>query len=146
MGKDQTLINALFLLFPERVIAIWHRDPEAPAHAGVLPFFDSGYLGACGTEWYYYPFWLSGRNVREELRNIWVNRTSWANWHWWRERQRCRLTGVLGMKELQKTFWNNLGPTCENCNGFMTFLLFTKLWCTLGLILPGSRTYLASSS
>ena len=100
VGKDQTLINALFLLFPERVIAIWHRDPEAPAHAGILPFFDSGYLGACGTEWYYYQFWLSGRNVRGELRNIWVNRTSWANWHWWRERQRCRLTGVLGMKEL----------------------------------------------
>ncbi|KIM46863.1 hypothetical protein M413DRAFT_440436 [Hebeloma cylindrosporum] len=100
VGKDQTLINALFLLFPERVITIWHRDPEAPSHAGIRPFFDSGYLGACGAEWYYYQFWLSGRNVREELRDIWLNRTSWANWHWWRERQKCRLTRVLGMKEL----------------------------------------------
>ncbi|KAJ3516759.1 hypothetical protein NLJ89_g918 [Agrocybe chaxingu] len=100
VGKDQTLINALMLLFPERFITIWYSDPLAPAHSGIIRHFDQGHLGACGMEWFYYQFWLADSQTRNAMRELWVSWTKWANWEWWRERQECRLTGVLALKEL----------------------------------------------
>ncbi|KIK05858.1 hypothetical protein K443DRAFT_328132 [Laccaria amethystina LaAM-08-1] len=98
VGKDQTLINALFLLFPDRFITVWMYDPIAPAHAGLVPVFDQGYLGSCGSEWYYYQFWLADERTRVEMRELWLGSSRWKEWTWWRERQRCRVTRVLGMK------------------------------------------------
>ncbi|KAH9478683.1 hypothetical protein JR316_0009141 [Psilocybe cubensis] len=100
VGKDQTLINALFLLFPSRIITVWYRDPLSAAHAGVIPFFDEGFLGACSSEWWYYQFWLADRSAREQMRDIWVSWSKWAGWEWYKERQRCRLTGVESMQDL----------------------------------------------
>ena len=33
-----------------------------------------------------------------------------------------RGVGYEGITE--KTIWNNLGPTCDNCNSFMTFIIY----------------------
>jgi len=91
VGKDQTLINALFLLFPSRIIAVWLDDPLAPAHMGLFPFVDEGALGRCGPEWFYYQW----RMVRE----IFDRDFRWA-WSWWRDRQSCQLTRVLSMRRV----------------------------------------------
>ena len=91
-------MNALFLLFPDRFITVWMNDPIAPAHAGLLPILDEGYLGSCGSEWYYYQFWLADERTRAEMRELWLGWLRWKEWTWWRERQRCRVTRVLGMK------------------------------------------------
>ncbi|PPQ80561.1 hypothetical protein CVT25_001595 [Psilocybe cyanescens] len=111
VGKDQTLINALFLLFPSRIITVWYRDPLAPAHAGVIPYFDEGFLGACGSDWWYYQFWLADRAVRDQMREMWAGWSKWAKWDWYRERQKCRLTGVQGMQDLlQRQFGSKWVP------------------------------------
>ncbi|KAF8960334.1 hypothetical protein BDZ97DRAFT_1905930 [Flammula alnicola] len=113
VGKDQTLINALFLLFPERLITVWYHDPNSPAHAGLIPYFDAGYLGACGAEWFYYQFWLSGRSTRDAMRESWISvlPSRWVNWEWWKNRQTCRLTGVLALKDvLQGQFGKKWKP------------------------------------
>lgn len=111
VGKDQTLINAIFLLFPERIITVWYGDPNAPARSGLIPHFDEGYLGACGSEWFYYQFWLSGRSTREKMRELWLSKSSWANWEWWKERQKCRLTSVAALEDLfQRQFGRNWTP------------------------------------
>ncbi|KDR80102.1 hypothetical protein GALMADRAFT_48997, partial [Galerina marginata CBS 339.88] len=86
VGKDQNIINALVLLFPNRIITVWYRDPLAPARAGLIPLFDEGYLGACGKEWWYYQFWLSGIPEREEMRKTWMDESSWSRWEWWKDR------------------------------------------------------------
>ncbi|KAF8160051.1 hypothetical protein B0H34DRAFT_427668 [Crassisporium funariophilum] len=33
VGKDQTIYNALFFLFSERMITVWVYDPDSPAHS-----------------------------------------------------------------------------------------------------------------
>ncbi|KAF7365368.1 hypothetical protein MVEN_00409000 [Mycena venus] len=101
VGKDQTLINAIFLLFPSRVIAVWLDDPESPAHKGMLPVVDEGALGNCGAEWFYYQFWLATPSERVAMRNIWESNARWS-WIWWRVRQQCRVTRVSSMKDLLK--------------------------------------------
>jgi len=102
VGKDQTLMNSIFFLFPDRFITVFYKDPDAAAHAGIIPVLDSGYLGACGNDWWYYQFFLSDRSTRDQMREIWLNWTSWGSWEWWRTRQRCRLTGVESMKDIFK--------------------------------------------
>jgi hypothetical protein len=96
VGKDQTLINALFLLYPSRVITTWVTDPDAPAHKGLISSVE-GALGSCGDNWYYYQFWLSDVQTRNQMRNIW-NSKSW--FRWWKERSTCRLTRVLSVKDI----------------------------------------------
>ncbi|KAJ7166708.1 hypothetical protein C8R46DRAFT_1271639 [Mycena filopes] len=93
VGKDQTLINALFLLFPERVITVWLDDPAAPQAA--RPSMGRGALGSCGPEWYYYQFWLARGSERRGMQRVWN-----AGWWWWRAQNECRVTGVLSMREL----------------------------------------------
>ncbi|KAJ6584802.1 hypothetical protein B0H19DRAFT_927552 [Mycena capillaripes] len=110
VGKDQTLINAIFLLFPSRVIAVWLGDTDAPAHTGLLPVVDEGALGSCGHEWFYYQFWLSTPSERHAMRKIWENSTRWS-WGWWRQRQQCRVTRVSSMKDLlHRQFGSDWNP------------------------------------
>ncbi|KAJ7288524.1 hypothetical protein C8J57DRAFT_1642508 [Mycena rebaudengoi] len=70
VGKDQTVFNALFLLFPSRIITVWLKDPEAPAHLS-LSYLNEGPLGGCGPEWFYYQFWLASPAERGEMQDIW---------------------------------------------------------------------------
>ncbi|KAF5310790.1 hypothetical protein D9619_007998 [Psilocybe cf. subviscida] len=105
VGKDQTLINALFLLFPERVISVWFGDPAAPARSGLIPAFDHRPLGACGSEWFYYQFWMADSTTREKMRGLWMALTKWRDWEWWAKRQRCRLTGVVAMRDVLQTLF-----------------------------------------
>ncbi|KAJ7644253.1 hypothetical protein FB45DRAFT_975811 [Roridomyces roridus] len=96
VGKDQTVINALFVLFPSRIISVWLDDPEAPEHKS-LPSLADGALGNCGPEWYYYQFFLAHPSERDAMRRMWQSKWSWD---FWRSRQACRLTRVSWMKEL----------------------------------------------
>ncbi|KAJ7855885.1 hypothetical protein B0H14DRAFT_2753725, partial [Mycena olivaceomarginata] len=108
VGKDQTLINAIFLLFPSRVIAVWLDDPEAPAHKGMLHKVDDGALGNCGSEWFYYQFWLARPFERNAMRKIWDSKWTWT---WWKQRQQCRVTRVTSMKDLlQRQFGSDWQP------------------------------------
>ncbi|KAJ3926258.1 MAG: hypothetical protein NXY57DRAFT_1029640 [Lentinula lateritia] len=107
VGKDQTLINALFLLHPSRVITVWVSDPDAPAHQGLVSSIE-GPLGSCGDNWYYYQFWLSDVHTRNQMRKLW-NSKSW--FHWWKERSTCRLTRTLSIKDvLNHRFGANWTP------------------------------------
>ncbi|KAJ7696016.1 hypothetical protein B0H17DRAFT_1131191 [Mycena rosella] len=106
VGKDQTLINAIFLLFPSRFITVWLADPEAPAHIGIPNTGSGGALGNCGPEWFYYQWWLSPVVERRAMCEIWNSNTRWS-WDWWRQRQQCRMTRVSAMKDLlQRQFGN----------------------------------------
>ncbi|KAF8161504.1 hypothetical protein B0H34DRAFT_382450 [Crassisporium funariophilum] len=112
VGKDQTLFNALFFLFSERIVTVWVYDPEAPAHDGMVHAITRGYLGSCGPEWYYYQFWLSDRKTRDEMRQIWLeNDREPENARWWKVKVPCRLTGVLALRDiLRRTYGNSWEP------------------------------------
>lgn len=121
VGKDQTVFNALLILFNERIITVWVYDPKAPAaNIGLdfqpLKFIYRNFLGSCGPEWYYYQFWLSDRRTREEMRKIWlaIDREP-RNTRWWKTISPCRFTRVLALNVLLKqTFgedWKAPVPT-----------------------------------
>ncbi|KAF7297724.1 hypothetical protein MKEN_01395900 [Mycena kentingensis (nom. inval.)] len=98
VGKDQNLIFALFLLFPERILAVWQDDPDAPA-AAKHEYEDL--LGTCGANWFYYQFWLASDATQDAMRRIWLAEArSWLSWGWWRERSACRVTRVVAVREL----------------------------------------------
>ena len=90
---------------------MWQSDPSAPSRAGrgIFPvsLWEEGWLGACGQEWFYYQFWLGDQGTRERMRDIWSQAVRWKDWEWWRTRERCRMTGVLSMKQALE---NKLGP------------------------------------
>ncbi|KAJ3513355.1 hypothetical protein NLJ89_g2999 [Agrocybe chaxingu] len=106
VGKDQALINALLMLFPERFLTVWAQDPDAPAHLALnRPKDKGGFLGQCGTERFYYQFFLSDEKTREAMQKLWVEKASrWRWWGWWRWRdtEPCRTTRVLAMKDMLK--------------------------------------------
>jgi hypothetical protein len=113
VGKDQTVFNALLVLFNERIITVWVNDPKAPAANighGFQPlknFYRKNFLGSCGNEWFYYQFWLSDRQTRDEMRKIWLEPQG--------ARKTCRFTRVLALDALLKrTFgeeWKAPVPT-----------------------------------
>jgi len=106
VGKDQTLINALFLLNPRRIISVWLGDPTPPSppnssalddkriHSrGLFGSSESNTpLGACGSTWYYYQFFFASESERESMRGRWGSGSgfgmSWGrfrfwSWDWW---------------------------------------------------------------
>jgi len=101
VGKDQTLINALFLLFPQRLMTVWFWDPDAPSHITPPVHHEEGALGACGETWFYYQFWLAGITERALMRNMWDYRAKWK-WDFWRTSRSCRVTRVRGLQEVLK--------------------------------------------
>ena len=109
VGKDQTVFNALLVLFNERIITVWVNDPKAPAaNIGfsfqfLKIFYRNNFLGSCGSEWFYYQFWLSDRQTRDDMRKTWLET---QDTRWWKTKlQSCRLTRVLALNALfQRTF------------------------------------------
>lgn len=99
VGKDQTLINALFLLFPQRLITMWFWDPDAPAHIAPPIHSEEGALGACDNTWFYYQFWLAGPRERVAMRGVWDASAKWK-WDFWRTSRSCRVTRLRGMREV----------------------------------------------
>jgi hypothetical protein len=115
VGKDQTVFNAILVLFKERIINVWVYDPKAPAADKSLRFlYWINILGSCGNEWYYYQFWLSDRETREEMKKIWLEP---QRGKWWKKTSQCRLTRVLALGSLLKrTFgeeWEAPIPTLD---------------------------------
>jgi hypothetical protein len=112
VGKDQTVMNAILIVHAERVVTVWHGDPEAPAHVGMPE--GKRMLGECGDAggWFYYQWWLAGKGERRRMSEIWERRI-WAKMWWWMwgvwERrgmmrggvvERCRETRVLMIEEI----------------------------------------------
>jgi len=129
VGVDQSVFDALFLLFPERIITNYYFEPDSPARQGrgIWPFsiFESDYLGVCGSQWFYYQFWLSSARSREETRKFWLDNWSWwerkyDSWKnnlglreksWWRAKESCRLTPVRSMRDLlRRQYGKNWSP------------------------------------
>ena len=93
VGKDQTLINAIALLFPTRFITVWLKDPAAPAGQGLQPLGGESPLGSCGPQWFYYQWWLAGDTERSTMRRKWQK--AWRlSWDWWKTGNSCRMTQV----------------------------------------------------
>ena len=139
VGKDQTVFNAILVLFNERIITVWVFDRKAPAaNPGLgfqsLKFFqrrstsnnNNNPLGSCGLEWHYYQFWLSDRQTRDEMRKIWIdqekepqedttttttNSSNTTDARWWKMKLQCRFTRVLAVNALLKrTFGEEWKP------------------------------------
>ncbi|KAI0267286.1 hypothetical protein BC834DRAFT_789217, partial [Gloeopeniophorella convolvens] len=71
VGKDQNVINALMMLFPEHFIGVWLYDQKAPAGSGV-PSNTSTPLGECGSTWWYYQWWLASAEEQEAKTEEWL--------------------------------------------------------------------------
>ncbi|KAF5355469.1 hypothetical protein D9758_006310 [Tetrapyrgos nigripes] len=99
VGKDQTVFNSIMLLYPSRIITVWLTDPHAPAHKGLYRSVDAGMLGDCGNPWFYYQFFLAEVSTRGKMREFWKAEREYT-WDWWEQRQTCRLTRLLTMKDL----------------------------------------------
>ncbi|KAI0311726.1 hypothetical protein OF83DRAFT_1177296 [Amylostereum chailletii] len=99
VGKDQTLINQLLLLFPAHFFTVWLRDPAAPA-ARTVPWGTSSPLGACGDHWWFYQWWLAAEADRERMADVWFER---EHPPWWKGTARCRDTRLLTMEQLWRT-------------------------------------------
>ncbi|KAF8871724.1 hypothetical protein BD779DRAFT_440967 [Infundibulicybe gibba] len=67
VGKDQTLINALLLLFPSRIIAVWPNNPTTVPHLSYFPFLP---IRPCWSEWYYYQYWLASPQERRDTERF----------------------------------------------------------------------------
>jgi len=131
VGKDQTLINALFLLYPSRFVSVWLSDPVAPAAVSLLSSSSfSSYnvyhpppkaqlespLGQCLDYWYYYVFFLGSESEREAMTHLWLGTWLWMwPWTWAMQvttpKEPCRLTRVLSMEGiLKRAFGDTWSP------------------------------------
>lgn len=113
VGKDQTLINALFLLNPKRIISVWLLDPlPPPSQPGTdkpalsppsikRSLFGTGKdtpLGACGSTWYYYQFFLASAEERVKMRHMWGHSWGFKPWSWdWWQVSTCRWIRVIAL-------------------------------------------------
>ncbi|KAM6502828.1 hypothetical protein JOM56_002805 [Amanita muscaria] len=62
VGIDQNVFNTLFLLFPDKFIAMDYSD---------VPLMDIDLYGACCWRWWYYHFWLGDEEGGEKVREMW---------------------------------------------------------------------------
>jgi hypothetical protein len=129
VGKDQTVFNAILVLFSKHIITIWVYDPKAPTSNHGLGleslkiFSRSNPLGSCRLEWHYYQFWLSDRPTRDGMREIWIKKErkpdhdkgDLEDAKWWKMKLQCRFTRVLGLNGLLKEIfgkeWRPPPPT-----------------------------------
>ncbi|KAH7884889.1 hypothetical protein F5I97DRAFT_1893153 [Phlebopus sp. FC_14] len=91
VGKDQTLINALLLLFPRRFGTVWVHDVH-PSPSSTNEMDLDG--GRCGNTWYYFEWWLASREERDAMRRSWDSSAAMQRW-WWKT-----LWFVLGRTEV----------------------------------------------
>lgn len=110
VGKDQTLINSLFLLFPGRIISVWFGDPSANSntaandktHSRAFTTSNTMRLNPftnCGSEWFYYQWWFSSPASRETMADYWLQHAPLWEWLW---KGRCELRSLLLMEEVLK--------------------------------------------
>jgi hypothetical protein len=112
-GKDQTIFNTLFLLFPERFITVWQYDEDAPRYnRHVHP------LGKCGGTWWYYQFFVASPEDRELMMNIWDPPTrNGRGITLFSKKTRCRLTRLLTMDDvIRRRFGKNWRPPKATIN------------------------------
>ena len=123
VGKDESLINALFLLYPSRFLGVWLSDPDAPAAVSLLatsPSFSSydvfhpppklqlkTPLGQCFDSSYYYVFFMGSQAERAAMVDVWLGEWRWMwPWEWVTQvnvqKEPCRLTRVLTMEKILK--------------------------------------------
>jgi hypothetical protein len=105
VGKDQTLINALAILFPSRFITVWLNDPAAPAQQDFRPLHGESALGSCGPQWFYYQWWLASEHERATISRLWTKEWRWS-WDWWRKGNSCKMTRVLPMQRMLEARFN----------------------------------------
>ncbi|KAI0057286.1 hypothetical protein BV25DRAFT_1812562 [Artomyces pyxidatus] len=107
VGKDQTLINALFYLFPSHFFSVHLYDGKAPASEGV-PKDASTPIGECGSTWWYYQWWVADAHERDTTAQLWLEEGQGREKSvQWREDARCRLTRTLGMEWLLRSVYGN---------------------------------------
>jgi len=112
-GKDQTIFNSLFLLFPERFITVWQYDRNAPNYINM----PEGPLGKCGGTWWYYQFFVASGEEQDRMRNVW--NPPIRNWTFQQTNKgkNCRLTRLLAMKDVIHRkfgrFWKHPIPTID---------------------------------
>jgi hypothetical protein len=119
IGKDEAITNALIFLFPERFVTVWYNDPEAPAHRALKQTRpDRSFLGQCGSEWFYYQFWLADLQEKHAMREQWQRKVhAWPFWGWWRDKTRCQDTRLLTMRDvLRRTFSDGWKPPSRRVN------------------------------
>lgn len=112
MGVDQQIFNSLFLLFPQRFVTLWRRDPALRSK-----FRPPGKCG--GGPWYYYEFVLASERERGEMERIWMEKMSgfWKTLKGWVPggTERCPLLQGLAMESvLGKAFgdrWQGVNST-----------------------------------
>ena len=103
VGKDQTLINSLFLLFPSRIIGVWVFDPSTQTGLSQLSAISPG---SCGSPWFYYQFFLASKKERQAMSNKWMkdleDQAMWPfnSWNWWLKRRECKLTQAVCMWDM----------------------------------------------
>ncbi|KZV95188.1 hypothetical protein EXIGLDRAFT_672383 [Exidia glandulosa HHB12029] len=113
VGKDQTLMNGIMLMYPDRFATVWNRDPNAPKARSPRDTRE-GLLGYCFDPWYYFIFYLAREDEKERMNAIWSE-----EWHWdfWRTREACRDTRALSAHSVLKaTFgqgWRPPNPTLQ---------------------------------
>jgi hypothetical protein len=106
-GKDQTIYNSIFLLFPKRFITVWQWDPEAPEYIG-LP---DAPLGQCGGTWWYYQFFVASPQERRHQIKIWTPPKQDWSLNSKEDDKQCRLSRVLSMESvIKRRFGNHWTP------------------------------------
>ena len=73
VGKDQMLMNSLITLFPRHFFGVLLYDWEWPDRnlVGESEQVNSP-LGACGSTWWYYQWWLADSDEREPTADEWL--------------------------------------------------------------------------
>ncbi|KAF9234827.1 hypothetical protein BU15DRAFT_65379 [Melanogaster broomeanus] len=117
VGKDQTLINAILLLYPERIGTVWAYDSLTLANSTTGIEMDLR-GGRCGNPWYYFEWWLASQSEREVMKRSWDSSVGFGK-SWWKalwfllgrtevlpgsdqhyDQRGCRMTNALLMENL----------------------------------------------
>lgn len=123
VGNDESLTNALLLLYPSRIFGVWPSDPAAPAATSLLahsPAFSSydvshpppklqleSPLGQCFDYESYHVFFVGAEAERGTTAGVWLKSWRWMwPWEWVTQvnvaKEPCRLTRVLPMERTLK--------------------------------------------
>jgi hypothetical protein len=131
VGKDQTLMNALLMLNPKRIITVWFLDTSPPRSSdlekrsigsedshSLAKRAETSSLGLCDDAWYYYQFFLASKAEQRvmaeqwsrEWISLWNKFSPWKS-YWWtgnakdledEGRGPCRVTRVWSIERLLK--------------------------------------------
>ena len=108
VGKDESVMNAIMLLFPERFITVWAKNPNPQLVDEAYPtdhLPSELPLGTCGNPSTFYQFFLASSPARDiMIENFKTDTSIWHNWpwkwkpmEWFHHRNNCQLPKTLGM-------------------------------------------------